>query len=52
MHLRVLKDAALVRRASEGNDRIHQLDPAGRAALRNPLDRDRTRALASFGQAA
>lgn len=47
-HLRVLKDAGLVRDHREGNRRIYQLDPAGVDALRGYLDTFWQRALTSF----
>jgi DNA-binding transcriptional ArsR family regulator len=37
-HLRVLKDAGLVKLRSEGTRNIYQLDPKGVAALRDYLD--------------
>lgn len=47
-HLRVLKDAGLVRDRAVGNRRIYHLDPAGLAALRAYLDRFWERSLADF----
>jgi DNA-binding transcriptional ArsR family regulator len=51
-HLRVLKDAGLVRDRRAGNRRIYELDPDGVAELRAYLDRFWTRALESYKQAA
>lgn len=47
-HLRVLKDAGLVRDHAVGNRRVYQLDPDGLAELRTYLDGFWDRALASF----
>jgi DNA-binding transcriptional ArsR family regulator len=47
-HLKVLKDAALVRDAADGARRIYRIDPAGLAALRQWLDRHWTVALEAF----
>lgn len=47
-HLRVLKDAGLVRDQAVGNRRIYHLDPAGLATLRAYLDRFWERSLADF----
>lgn len=47
-HLRVLKDAGLVRDQAVGNRRIYHLDPAGLATLRTYLDRFWERSLADF----
>lgn len=47
-HLRVLKDAGLVRDRAVGNRRIYHLDPAGLVALRAYLDRFWERSLADF----
>ena len=47
-HLKVLKDAGLVRDTAEGNRRIYSLDPDGVAALRDYLDRFWRTALQSF----
>jgi DNA-binding transcriptional ArsR family regulator len=47
-HLRVLKDARLVRDRPEGNRRLYQLDPAGFDSLREYLEQFWTDALSSF----
>lgn len=47
-HLRVLKDAGLVRDRAEGARRIYFVDPAGLEPLRVWLDRFWGEALASF----
>ena len=47
-HLRVLKDAGLVRVVPTGNRRVYHLDPDGLAALRAYFDRFWTGALASY----
>jgi DNA-binding transcriptional ArsR family regulator len=47
-HLKVLKDARLVRDRREGNRRIYELDPAGLGALRADLDRFWSRALLAY----
>ena len=51
-HLKVLKDAALVRDRAEGTRRIYSLDPAGLGPLRQWLDRFWDQALAAYAQAA
>lgn len=51
-HLRVLKQAHLVRDRSEGTRRIYQVDPEGLAALRAELDRFWGKALENFKQIA
>jgi DNA-binding transcriptional ArsR family regulator len=51
-HLKVLKDAGLVRDHPAGNRRIYELDAAGVDGLREYLDQFWNRALASFKQAA
>ena len=51
-HLRVLKDAGLVRDRPDGSRRIYELDPDGLSALRSYLDRFWAQALASFKAAA
>ncbi|WP_217915062.1 ArsR/SmtB family transcription factor [Miltoncostaea marina] len=51
-HLRVLKDAGLVRDRREGTRRIYGLDPDGIGAMRAYLDRFWTSALAAFKDAA
>jgi DNA-binding transcriptional ArsR family regulator len=47
-HLKVLKDAGLVRDQPAGSRRIYQLDPAGVDALRTYLDRFWNQALTAF----
>jgi DNA-binding transcriptional ArsR family regulator len=47
-HLRVLKDAGLVRDHRDGTRRIYGVDPNGVAELRDYLDRFWNSALASF----
>jgi DNA-binding transcriptional ArsR family regulator len=51
-HLRVLRDARLVRERREGRNRIYELDPAGVNALRAYFDQFWTDALAAFKRAA
>ena len=51
-HLKVLKEAGLVRDQARGNRRIYELDPDGIRALRAYLDRFWNQALASFKDAA
>ena len=51
-HLKVLKDAGLVRDRPAGNRRIYQLDPDGVGALRAYLDQFWNRSLAAFKAAA
>lgn len=51
-HLRVLKEAGLVRDRQEGTKRLYAVDPAGLAALRNYLDTMWDAALAAFKEAA
>jgi DNA-binding transcriptional ArsR family regulator len=51
-HLRVLKDAGLVRDRQEGTRRLYAVDPAGLAALRTYLDTFWDTALAAFKEAA
>ncbi len=51
-HLRVLKDARLVRDAAEGNRRLYRLDPDGFHSLREYLDQFWTEALSAFKQRA
>ena len=50
-HLKVLKDAGLVRDRAAGTRRIYQIDADGVAAMRAYLDRFWNRALSSFKQA-
>ena len=47
-HLKVLKDAGLVRDVQVGTRRVYSLDPAGIARLRDYLDRFWNTALHSF----
>lgn len=51
-HLKVLKEAGLVRVHAVGTRRYHELDPAGLVALRAYVDRFWDRALAAFQEAA
>jgi len=51
-HLRILKNASLVRERREGRNRIYELNPAGVQALRSYFDRFWTDALAAFKRAA
>src|SRR5687768_5859077 len=50
-HLKVLKDASLVRDQAEGTRRIYRLDPAGLGPMREWLDRFWDRALAAYAEA-
>jgi DNA-binding transcriptional ArsR family regulator len=47
-HLRVLKDAGLIRDSKEGTRRVYQLDPAGIARLRAHFDQVWEKALGAF----
>ncbi len=47
-HLRVLKDARLVKDRPDGNRRLYQLDPAGFDSLREYLEQFWTDALSAF----
>lgn len=47
-HLRVLKDAGLVRLERKGTHHIYSIDPRGVQAMHDYLDRFWDRALASF----
>jgi DNA-binding transcriptional ArsR family regulator len=47
-HLKVLKDAGLVREVSQGTRRIYHLDPRGVGAMREWLDKHWRDALAAF----
>jgi DNA-binding transcriptional ArsR family regulator len=47
-HLRVLKEAGLVREMAEGTRRIYRLDPRGIGAMREWLDDHWARALDAF----
>lgn len=51
-HLRVLKDAHLVRVRADGTRRLYSVDPDGVAALRAYFDRFWTTALAAYKDAA
>jgi DNA-binding transcriptional ArsR family regulator len=47
-HLKVLKEAELVRDEAQGTRRIYSIDPAGLGAIRQWLDRHWERALAAY----
>lgn len=47
-HLKVLKEAALVRDEARGTRRVYRIDPAGLGAIRQWLDRHWERALAAY----
>ena len=49
-HLRILKDARVVRERREGRNRIYELNPAGLNALREYFDRFWAQALEAFKQ--
>ena len=49
-HLRVLKEAGLVKETPDGTRRIYRLDPAGIAAVRDWLDALWATALDAFGE--
>ena len=51
-HLKVLKDAGLVRDSREGTRRFYQLDPEGVARLRAHFDQMWTKAMSAFQDAA
>ena len=51
-HLKVLKEAQLVRDSAEGTRRIYAIDPAGLGAIRAWLDRFWDQALAAYAAAA
>ena len=51
-HLKVLKEAKLVRDEAEGTRRIYSIDPAGLGAIRAWLDRFWDKALAAYAVAA
>ena len=51
-HLKVLKDARLVRDAAQGTRRIYSIDPAGLGQIRAWLDQFWDRALAGYAEAA
>ena len=47
-HLKVLKEAGLVREVAEGTRRIYHIDPRGVGAMRDWLDKHWRGALAAF----
>ncbi len=51
-HLKVLKEARIVRDEAQGTRRIYSLDPAGLGPLRQWLDRFWDKALAAYAAAA
>ncbi len=51
-HLKVLKDARLVRDEAQGTRRIYSIDPAGLGAIRAWLDRFWDQALKAYAAAA
>ncbi len=51
-HLRVLREAKLVRERREGNRRLYSIDPEGLLRLREYLDGDWGEVLAAFKSAA
>jgi DNA-binding transcriptional ArsR family regulator len=51
-HLKVLKEAKLVRDEARGTRRIYSIDPAGLGAIRAWLDRFWDEALACYAEAA
>jgi DNA-binding transcriptional ArsR family regulator len=51
-HLRVLKEAGLVRDRRDGNRRVYSVDPSGLGALRDYLERYWDSALEAFEKAA
>jgi DNA-binding transcriptional ArsR family regulator len=50
-HLKVLKEAGLVRDRSEGTRRIYSIDPAGLGQIRQWLDRFWDKALGAYAEA-
>ena len=50
-HLKILKDARLVRDRAEGTRRVYSIDPAGLGPLREWLDRHWDAALAAYAKA-
>ncbi|HEX8216580.1 MAG TPA: metalloregulator ArsR/SmtB family transcription factor [Allosphingosinicella sp.] len=50
-HLKVLKEARLVRDRAEGTRRVYSIDPAGLGPIRQWLDRHWDAALAAYAQA-
>jgi len=51
-HLKILKEARLVRDEAHGTRRIYSIDPAGLGAIRAWLDRFWDQALAAYAAAA
>jgi DNA-binding transcriptional ArsR family regulator len=51
-HLRVLKDAGLIRDSKDGTRRVYELDAAGIARLRAHFDQVWDKALAAFQRSA
>jgi DNA-binding transcriptional ArsR family regulator len=51
-HLKILKDAKLVRDRAEGTRRIYAIDPAGLGQIRAWLDRFWDQALTAYAEAA
>ena len=51
-HLKILKEAQLVRDEAQGTRRIYSIDPAGLGAIRAWLDRFWDQALAAYAAAA
>jgi DNA-binding transcriptional ArsR family regulator len=49
-HLKILKDAKLVRDRAEGTRRVYSIDPAGLGQIREWLDRHWDRALAAYAE--
>lgn len=49
-HLKVLKEARLVRDRAEGTRRVYSIDPAGLGPMRQWLDRHWDAALAAYAQ--
>jgi DNA-binding transcriptional ArsR family regulator len=47
-HLKVLKEAELVRDEAQGTRRLYRIDPAGLGAIRRWLDRHWEQALAAY----
>ena len=50
-HLKILKEAALVRDQAEGTSRIYSIDPAGLGAIRAWLDSFWDKTLAAYAAA-
>jgi DNA-binding transcriptional ArsR family regulator len=50
-HLKILKEATLVRDRAEGTRRVYSIDPAGLGQIRQWLDRHWDRALAAYAEA-